>query len=637
MSGLCGCIHYTDRPGQTETVSEMADAAAYRGPDGIETWSGRHASLSHLALNVTASDESESQPLIEGSLVLVADARIDNRSPLESKVRRQLRTDSPTDADLILAAYRQWGTDCPEHLIGDFAFAIWDQNERQLFAARDPMAMRPFHYRVEEERLLFSSDVKQLLAAPEVSAEFNESTIAAYLAGNFNDLEHTFYDGIRALPPGHALHATPEKTDWWRYWELDPDKRIEYDRDREYIEHFRELFGQAVRDRFRSNHPVGLMLSGGLDSGSIASMAGWLREQDGTELAPLRTYSWAFDELTQCDERFISDRIVERYGLPSTSIDAESTPLLSMDPYIGPDQDSPYAGGFHGLEEHCLRRAKEEGVRRMLTGHRGDLVAGGWHFDYFRLLRSGQLGDLWRALRSHVQETGVPLYQTIDTYLLRPLPSALWPQGRAEALRHPLRQLYWALRSADSPESAFPPWIRSGFAEQHTPLPSGSTPPDSVQNSARRSRYRWLLMPTHMRVATAAERQAARHGIEMADPWSDRRLIEFAFAVPPAALCREGQNKWLVRQSLEHIMPEKVRKDARKVSPYPLHRKELEQRLFKTTEDLTLASSLDRTIDPETFQICLRSYREGKQEDDRFWYTLTLLMWLQRYSSRNLE
>ncbi len=612
----------------------MTSAASYRGPDGIRTWTGDNASLAHLALDVTAKDKRESQPLVQEDLVLVADARIDNRSDLRSTLDSHLRTSAPTDADLILASYCNWGTDCPAHLIGDFAFAIWNRDERRLFAARDPMAMRALHYRVEPNRILFGTDVKQLLAAPDVPMELDESMAAAYLAGNFNDLEHTFYDDIRAVPPGHAVKITSEKTDCWRYWDLDPEKRLDYNRDREYVEHFRSLFAQSVQDRLRSDHPVGLMLSGGLDSGSVASMAGLLHEQDGPELAPLRTYSWAFDSLSQCDERFISDRIVERYGFSSTPVDAEAAPLLNVDPYIGPDQDSPYVGGFHGLEERSLQRAKAEGVRRMLTGHRGDLVAGGWLFDYRRLLWAGKWGKLGKALRAHVQHTGVPLHRTIDIYLLRPLLSALWPSGRAEVLRRPLRRIYRALRPGDSSVLPFPPWIRSAFAEQHTPLPAPPEAPDIIQNYVRRSRYRRLLMPTHMRVATAAERQAARHEMVMADPWSDRRLVEFAFAVPPAALCRTGQNKWLVRRSMKQIMPESARKGAEKINPYLLHRRELEDHLFGLACDLiTEHPFLQIAIDPDTFKACCQSYHEGEQVEDRFWHTLTLGVWLRKHFS----
>lgn len=351
-------------------------------------------------------------------------------------------------------------------------------------------------------------------------------------------------------------------------------------------------------------------------------------------MAPLHTYSWAFKTLTQCDERETSDRVVEGYGFPSTTVDAEAEPLLSFDPYVGPDRDSPYVGGFHGLEEQCLRIANQEGLHRMLTGQRGDLVTGGWLFDYLRLVKGGRWRELWNVLNAHMKHTGVPLHRTVDIYLLRPFLANLWPDGHAEALRRPLRRVYRTLRPGNSPKSPFPPWIRSGFAERHTPLPDPPNTPDDIQNHARRSRYRQLLMPTQIRVATAAERRAAQHEISTADPWSDRRLVEFAFAVPPSVLCRKGQNKWLVKESMEHIMPESARKNAEKVNPCPLHRRELEDRLFALARDvITRHPFMEAAVDPAVFRKCCRSYENGDREDHRFWYTLTLGLWLQRHVS----
>lgn len=172
----------------------------------------------------------------------MADARIDNRTSLRSALRDQVRAPAPTDADLILAAYRRWGTDCAQHLIGDFAFAIWDAGAQRLFAARDPMAMRGFYYGPKPDRFLFATEVKQILAAPDVPERLYEPIIAAHLASNFKDLEHTFYEDVWALPPAHALEVTAGGVQKWQYWDLDPNERIQYADDRDYVEHFRSIF-----------------------------------------------------------------------------------------------------------------------------------------------------------------------------------------------------------------------------------------------------------------------------------------------------------------------------------------------------------------------------------------------------------
>ena len=333
MSGICGVCHWNMTPVEPASLQDMARAAAYRGPDGISFWLGEGVGLAHLALHVTPEQQRERLPLVveHAGLALVADARIDNRAELIAilGLKRHLAARHPTDAELILAAYQRWGTACAAHLLGDFAFAIWDARERRLFAARDAMNMRALYYRTESQRLLFATDGAQILALPEVPVRIFEPAVGAHLLGRFDRLDWTFYEGIAQLPPAHALVANTMGVRTWRYWEVDPEARIEYTDERQYVEHFVDLFSEAVRCRLRSAYPAGVLLSGGLDSGSVASMGGWLRQQPGGgDLAPLRAYCFAFESLPECDERSISDGIVHHYDLPMTAISAETAWLL---------------------------------------------------------------------------------------------------------------------------------------------------------------------------------------------------------------------------------------------------------------------------------------------------------------------
>ena len=633
MSGIAGCIRFDGRAPDPDTLPAMTEAAAHRGPDGIRSWRGDTAHLAHLALDITAADARENQPLVEDDLVLVADARIDNRSALCRSLSPHLRSPRPTDAALILAAYRKWGPDAPSHLIGDFAFAIWDAEAARLFAARDPMGMRSLYYRVEDGRLLVATEVKQILALPSVPARLNEETAVAYLAANFNDLAHTFYEGIRALPPAHHLVVDRDTVQTERYWDLDPERRIRYDDRREYVEHFRQLLKKAVRARLRSTEPVGLLLSGGLDSTSIASTAGWLHENGGTDLAPLRTYSWAYDQFPECDERYISDPIVDHYDLPATGIDAEAPALLSRDPYVGPDRDEPHVTGFHGLLEHAFERARADGARRLLTGHRGDLVAGQGIFDHLRLLRTGSWGELWRELRAYARSAGVSIPATAKKFLFDPIRRPLWPKGTAEWLRGPLRRLYRSINPP--PASPYPPWLRPA-AKEKSSLPSSLSPPPGLSDPVRKQRYEALFLPLHMQVARLTERVAARHDLTTADPWSDRRLVEFAFAVPPDVLCRRGQNKWIVRTAMDGLMPEPARTRAQKVDPHPLQDHALKEQVRPVIEKLLSewpAEHEPDLVDPHRLRRYYEQYRADREEDHRFWYALTFGLWLDQHFS----
>lgn len=637
MSGLCGCIHVDGRPGAGSVRSILAAAASHRGPDGIRSWEGADASLAHLALNVTPEDMQGEQPVVNEELILVADARIDNRDELWARLGGRRSRGCTTDADLILAAYRRWGDQCAQHLIGDFAFAIWNDEEKSLFAARDPMAMRAFYYRSEPDRFLFASEIQQLLDAPAVPVRINEAMVAAFLAGRMIELEHTFYEGISALPPGHALRVGREGARTWRYWDVDPDRRITYDDEQDYIDHFRQLFERAVGDRLRSVKPVGLYLSGGLDSASVAAMGGWLHQNDpASDLAPLRTYSWAFSSLRQCDERGISDHIRRAYALPSTPIDVERIPLLNPSPAGRPDRDGPFMGAFQALLHAGAAAAREEGVGCMMTGHRGDLMAGEYIYDYAEQALEGRWAHLWADLRAHRNYTGESVASLGRRHLLAPLQQQIWPRSRWPNVRKTVRAWKHTLRP---PVSPYPAWVTPALAhhaDTHSLFPPDVPP--RIQGPARRRRYAAATMPIHMHVATWFERLCAQNGLSYADPWSDRRLLSFVMAVPPGVLCRAGQNKRITREAMRSIMPEAARRGAGKTDPNPLYQRSLKEHR-KDLIEAVLCDPMSEDfgyVDAPALRAYYQRYRNGTvEEDSRFWHALTLELWLRTYFSQS--
>ncbi|TDI72442.1 MAG: asparagine synthetase B, partial [Bacteroidetes bacterium] len=263
-----------------EHLQPMAQAVSRRGPDGITTYCVGQASLCHLALHVYPNDLIDKQPLVDlaGDQIIVYDGRLDNRLELKESLglKRSEPEENFSDAALILGAYRKWGLECAEHLLGDFAFAIWDASERRLYAARDAMGMRAFYYRAELGRFLFGTEVKQILEAPDVPCEINETSVAAHLVGYFGKLSSTFYEGIDQLEPAHVLVVDEAGVKTWRFWDIDPEKQIWYSNYSDYYDHFREVYIEAVRSRIDTIRPIGIMLSGGIDSGAIASTAAWL-------------------------------------------------------------------------------------------------------------------------------------------------------------------------------------------------------------------------------------------------------------------------------------------------------------------------------------------------------------------------
>jgi asparagine synthase (glutamine-hydrolysing) len=618
MSGICGIVHFDGSPVDEELLSRMVQAAAYRGPDGIRFWADTHAGFAHLSLHITPESSRERLPLIADELVLTADARIDNREELSHSLKGYLPQGAPTDADLILAAYRRWGTDSPAHLVGDFSFAIWDQGRRQLFAARDPMAMRAFYYRLEACRLAFATEVKQILALPDVTAEIFEPAVAAHLAGPYGKADWTFYRGISQLPPAHALLVNSQGHRRWRYWDIDPEARLDYRQEGQYTEHFRELFKEAVRCRLRSIKPVGIFLSGGTDSGSVASTAGWLMQQGLANPAAFRAYCWAFETLPGCDERHISRGITDHYGIATTDIPADDAWPLVDYPEHGPDRDEPYIGVYQALTERTLAAAQEHGVRLMLTGDRGDEMVGDWVFDHLGLLRTGRWLTLWHELAAHGRWAGKPLNWVLKGYLLQPLLSTM----RSGA------------RRAAAPKPRYPDWVPREFARRVnlTDIIRECETQSEIGDFARRMRYRRVFFFKGLKHPLLRERYHAKFGMGFADPWSDRRIASFILAAPQWIVQRPSRPKRLAWEAMRGLMPEVPRQNAGKIEPGSLFDYGFKVRARETVLALITNSRAAARgyLDEAVLRSRYDAFLGGKPPRHDFWWPLTLEMWLRR-------
>ena len=634
MSGICGCISWDGAPVSESDLECMCRPVAYRGPDGIGTWLGAGAGLAHLALHITPESREEVQPLLdpESGLVLVADARIDNRDELIPVLRGKggLRCDRPTDADLILAAYQTWGHDCPSHLIGDFAFAIWDTRERVLFLARDPMALRNLCFRAEPNRFLFATEPKQITAAPGVPRELYTPAVAAYLAGGHGSPEWTFQTGIQRFLTGHALTVQRGRMREWRYWNPDPEARIRYRSEDEYAEHLADLMKQAVRPRLRSIRPAGLLLSGGVDSGAVAATAGWLlANEPGNGITRPTAYSFAWDELAQCDERHISDPLAKYCGLPVSDVPSDDAWPLRPGSEELVEQDTPFLFGHYVLLERAAARTSDEGIGLIFGGDRGDLVWGMEIYDFPALLRAGRWKTLVRELNVLARWRGKPLTRLARQEAARVLRESARHHRKSWGSLPPFRRF-----TSVSPRTQWPDWLSVDMIERarqaHEDAWLESVP--SFPDHAARERYRAIAMPLHMHGIEASERLHARHRQTYLDPWSDRRIIEFACQVPQRALTHVGEPKLLARRAVARLIPEHYVAAMRKIVPSPLFHRGLCGEGRAKALELMRASLVASNgfLDKHKLSAAYQAYCEGSPAPvAQIWRALTLELWLR--------
>lgn len=637
MSGICGIVTFDGTSVPVEDVERMMAASSHRGRDGRATWAGDGVVLGHQMLALVPGEERALDPLVAHGRVVVADARLDNRDELLSALRRSglLDGSDQTDAAVVLAAHRRWGARCAEHLIGDFAFIVWEAASRTLLAARDPMGMRSLAYHVAPgRRLVVATDVAQVLAAPGVPRRVFEPAVAADMATHFGHPTWTFFEDVVNVAPGHHVVCDASGAKSNRSWDVDPSLEVRHERLEGYVEQLRATFCDAVAARLRTTRPVGFLLSGGMDSTSAASATGWLREHGVAPAHEVLACQWAFEQEPQCDERAVSRLITARYGFVDIDIPADDAGALACYPEHMPPLDDPMVGGFQPLIEHSLTALAARGAGFVLGGDRGDLVIGDTGGSYLTMARRRQWASLAADIREHRRAHGESLPSMALVHAVAPL-------VRIARRRSAVGWINWAVerrRGVRSSVARRPAWIESSFAHRtgleallHEPAhaPPGLTP-------AAAARYRLIFNQLHVRGMAWSERTYARAGLGFADPFSDRRLVSLVLAMPTPVLNRPGdQAKPLLRAAMRGIMPEAARSSAAKVVPTPLFERSLRARADLIAELLTSPQIAARGwVDAAALRQELAAWRDGGALlPAAFWWTLGVELWLREHGA----
>ena len=281
MSAIVGLYYRDGRPVSRADVEHMSACLTAHGPDSAGCWQQNDMGLAQRQMVITAEDQFEQQPLLshDGQLVLVSDARLDNRRELFAQLRiSPSESHTLPDSALILRAYEYWGEDAPKHLLGDYAFGLWDGRQQTLFLARSPLGNRPLYYFHTHQAFAFATMPNGLFALPWVPRTLALEKLLD------TETNGTIFQDIDKLPGGHWLRVSKDGLQTAPFWQLDLARRIYFKRDEEYIEAFQELLTNAVESRLRSLYPVGISMSGGLDSSTVAATAAPLLAKQGKSL-----------------------------------------------------------------------------------------------------------------------------------------------------------------------------------------------------------------------------------------------------------------------------------------------------------------------------------------------------------------
>ena len=587
MSGIAGIYHLDQHPVVSSELCQMMKVLAHRGPDASDTWCQDSIGLGHCMLWTTAESLHEQLPLVKGDLTITADARIDNRDELAQVLSLPDRPlEKIADSEFILAAYEQWGSDCPEHLLGDFAFMIWDGQKQQLFCARDHFGVKPFfYYHQPNKSFAIASEIKGLLCLDWVPQRINETRIADYLTLMLEDQVITTFEEILRLPPASRMWVDSTGVEIETYWKLDPNYELKLGSDDAYAAEFRRIFTEAVDSRLRSAFPIGSHLSGGLDSSSVSCVARKILTETTGET--LHTFSNVFDTVKECDERPYINEVLKQGGYTPHYIHADTFGPLSDVDQIWDYEDEPLLGPSHHYPWRLNQAAHQANVRVVFDGFDGDTVVchgvtrlhelaaqQKWSefadaVDIASKNYSLSVSDLWAyyglpALQQLAKRGRWFAFAKAANYIHNrfryPRRRLYMQQGIKPTFKHLLHKFHRTPKHQPDNSITIDSLVNAHFAKQVSleervsKFTSNSASPTSVRQKHWQSITGGVLALN----LEAVDRCAAAFGLEIRHPFLDRRLVEFCLAVPSEQKFRKGFGRVIMRQGLHNILPEMI-------------------------------------------------------------------------------
>jgi asparagine synthase (glutamine-hydrolysing) len=620
MSVQAGIWNFDGRPVDRALLAEISKALEHQGPDGEFLYEDGSIALLYRPFHTTAESRRETQPYVSrGGFILTWDGRLDNRDDLIGELKGDLEAE-PTDVAIVAAGFERWETDCLRRIVGDWAVSVWKPDQRELILAIDYIAIRHLFYHSRNDQIRWSTELSPLVLSSGIKFRIDDDYIAGYFAHE-PDAHLTPYREISEVPPGHFVRIRGSVTSVERYWRFVRNSRLRYKTDKEYEEHFRQIFRQSVGRRLRSDSRILAELSGGLDSSSIVCMADDILANDAMQTCRLDTLSYYDHTEPQGDDWIYFRKIEQKRERVGIHIDASKVGTnpasLECEEF---DSLPGYLGSVRHLEAERAAVVRQNGYRAVLSGVGGDELLGGIPDP------APQLADLILQLKF------VTLARQLVGWALvkrRPWPHLLW-KSLLELLPASLAQHFTNRAKAD-------PWIEKAFAKR-TKL-------------SRRlldvNEHFGLWLPTRRSYASgivlmanklAKRRSAALAPEETRYPFLDQNLVEFVLSIPAGQLLRPGERRSLMRRSLVGIVPQEIlsRRTKQFGMRTPVVALERNWEQLRRAFDSPLSSDLGY-VNPSSFLEHLEEARNGKDiHTVRMLRTISLEFWLRDLRLRRL-
>jgi len=604
----------------------MRDVITHRGPDEEGIFIDRNVGLGHRRLSIV-DVASGHQPMTneDASLHITYNGEIYNHADYRESLEANGHVyQTHCDTETILHLYEEHGSACVDYLRGMFAFAIWDQRKQELFIARDRLGVKPLYYvHTDDGSLYFASEIKALLEARAVKPEINYAVLSDYLANHSPSGEETLFQGVKRLLPGHVLTWRDGEVSIRRYWDVDFSKAAPVRNEKTYINDWSELFRESVRLRLMADVPLGMFLSGGIDSSAIAAvMSGMVSE-------PIKTFSVAFAE-REANELEYARLVAEAYKTNHHEIVVTPEQFFAALPRLVWHEDEPLAHPS-SVALYFVSHLASKHVKVVLTGEGSDEMLAGYG-RYRRTLLNLSLGRRYHKLTPSIAR------ETIRNQIEQRM-----PEGR---LRQKLMRTFLVL----SPElesiyfdnfAVFPAPMQPHLLTRETrERIHGIDPYAELRRLLVRTKDLSLLdgllyadIKTYLHeLLMKQDQMSMATSIESRVPFLDHKLVEFTASMPDTMKLRGNTTKYVLRESMKGVLPERILSRSKMGFPVPIGSWFRGQ--FKSIIDEYVLSdrALARGIfAPDFVRGVVARHQAGEDHAERLWALLNFEIWLRRF------
>ena len=536
MCGIAGMIDPRLGREEGETLLEkMLRSIRHWGPDYSSSWVEMPVLLGHNRLSIIDLSDRANQPMIYDGLVIVYNGEVYNYLEIKQELEeRGYKFRTTSDTEVILAAYREWGSDCVARFLGMWAFAIWDTAKKELFCSRDRFGIKPFYYIHSGDRFYFGSEYAPLKLSPIFNSTFDLGQISRGLRLNIACYrDDTYFKCLKALPERCNLTFKEGKVSVTPYWDIDGTKKFQGTFE-EKRERFRDLFRDSVRLHMRSDVPVGGMLSGGMDSSSIASVVGV-----DFPTVPFKTFTIYYKGRSQMDERSWASKVTSAYtNLEPVYYAPSDQEVVKCFDVACKAHDVPLLSSAAISSYFVMKLAAEKKLKVLFDGQGADEYLGGYWQAYDRFIGEQIKRGRWLSALKSLRETGwQKSFNLVSTGLLglRSVAAAVLSE---EANWHRRFLFQFSRITTDKKVSSDLPKFHGSRLNQYL--------------------YHLLFHTLLPSLLHYGDRMSMAFSIECRVPFLDHRLVEFAFALDDEDKIRDGQGKYILRRSMEGIVPNTI-------------------------------------------------------------------------------